>query len=77
MTCASATIVADCRVANYTHVECNLTNTIHIYPPQYYVLEAVSTGVPLADTQIQSAAAVAVRKLGYDAMKDKQRDYVL
>jgi len=42
------------------------------------VLEAVSTGVPaLAEAQIQSAAVVAARKLGYDAMKDQQRDYVL
>jgi len=42
------------------------------------MLEAVSTGVPaLAEVEIQSAAIVAARKLGYDAMKDKQRDYVL
>ena len=42
------------------------------------MLEVVSAGVPaLAEAQIQSAAAVAAWKLGYDAMKDKQRDYVL
>ena len=52
-------------------------NTIH-KPLQYYVLEAVSTGVlALAEAQIQRAAAVAAWKLSYDAMKDKQRDYVL
>ena len=48
------------------------------YDTTLYVLEAVSTSVrTLAEAQMQSAAAVAARKLGYNAMKDKQRDYVL
>ena len=40
------------------------------------MLEALynSTGVPaLAEGQIQSAAVVAARKLGYDAIKNRQR----